>query len=632
MSLGTIPAARERSGAQAGSSTQVRPGIRAVALVGPPNCGKSTLYNRLTGTRQKVANYPGVTVEYRVGKLASDSRISLIDLPGIRGRQPHSEDEEVAWKVLQAEIPGVPPPDAVFLILDATRLDFQLPLALEVLALGLPTLVLVNLADALLERGGALHVASLEESLGVPVGLVSATQGTGLERIGQFLKGDGPVKPLKLPPVIQDSSGCRTWARRVAEDSRYRLPKESKWTRRLDSLFLHPFFGPVFLLLATVFVFQSVFSAGQWLGHGIDGGLRRADAAIRPAIPNEMLRSLLMDGLWKGMGSVIVFLPPILLLFLFLGLMEDSGYLGRAAVISDRMMARIGLNGKCFIPLLAGYGCAVPAIMATRVVGSKRDRLATIFVIPFMTCSARLPVYTLLIAAFVPQRMLLGGLIGLRACTLLGLYMLGFLAAVATAKLLNSTVLDNSRMPFVLELPEYRLPRLRSLALILLERAKIFLAQVGTVVLGVSFAIWFLVHLPIRTGQLATMNDSLLSRAGHWLEPLVHPLGFNWKIAVGLLTSFVAREVMVGTLGTIYGADPGATTQNLGAALQRDLTLPGAMALLVFFALAMQCTSTFAVVRRETNSWRWPVLQFVYMGTLAYVCAWIVNLCFGLIL
>ena len=606
--------------------------IRVVALVGPPNCGKSTLYNRLTGTRQKIANYPGVTVEYRIGRLSMDKGISVIDLPGIRGRHAHSEDEEVAWEVLQGKMPGVARPDAVFLILDGTKLEPQLTLALDLLALGLPTLVLVNLADALLNHGGALDVASLEESLGVPVGLVSATEGTGLECIGRFLKADGPVEPPKLPPVIQNPSGCRTWARRVAEDSRYRLPRESPWTKRLDSFFLHPFFGPVFLLLATVFVFQSVFSAGLWLGNGIDAGLSRADAAIRPAISNEILSSLLMDGLWKGMGSVVVFLPPILLLFLFLGLMEDSGYLGRAAVISDRMMARIGLNGKCFIPLLAGYGCAVPAIMATRVVGSRRDRLATIFVIPFMTCSARLPVYTLLIAAFVPQRSILGGTIGLRACTLLGLYVLGFFAAVATAKLLNSTVLEHSRMPFVLELPEYRLPRPRSLVMMLLERAKIFLTQVGTVVLGVSFAIWFLVHLPLRAGQLAAMNDSLLSRAGHWIEPLVHPLGFNWKVAVGLLTSFVAREVMVGTLGTIYGADPGAGSQSLAAALQRDLTVPGAMALLVFFALAMQCTSTFALVRRETNSWRWPILQFVYMGTLAYACAWIANLCFSLVL
>lgn len=625
MSLGIISAAAEQRGKQEPRKRHAGSRIRTIALVGPPNCGKSTLYNRLTGTRQKIANYPGVTVEYRVGKLVSHEGVSAIDLPGIRGRQAHSEDEEVAWKALRGELAGVGRPDAVFLILDGTQLDSQLPLALDVLALAVPTLVLVNLADTLEKRGGSLDVPALEEALGAPVGLVSATKGTGLECIERFLRTGGPAEPPKLPPVLQEPAGCRTWARRVAENSHYRLPRESEWTKRLDSIFLHPVFGPVFLIVATVAVFQTVFTLGQWMGDGVAAGLSRADALIRPEISNAIVRSLLLDGLWKGMGAVLVFLPPILLLFLFLGLMEDSGYLGRAAVISDRMMARIGLNGKSFIPLLAGYGCAVPAIMATRIVGSRRDRLATIFVIPFMTCSARLPVYTLLIAAFVPQRSALGGLVGLRACTLLGLYALGFLAAVVTAKLLNSTILDNSRTPFVLELPEYRLPRPRSLAMMLLERGQIFLTQVGTVVLGVSFAIWMLVHLPIREGHLAAMHDSLLAQAGHWIEPLVRPLGFDWKIAVGLLTSFVAREVMVGTLGTIYGADPSSGSQSLAAGLQRDLTLPGALALLVFFALAMQCTSTFAVVRRETNGWKWPAIQFLYMGALAYAMAWVVN-------
>jgi len=632
MSLGTIPAATGQNPKPAHVPSQASSSARTIALAGPPNCGKSTLYNRLTGTRQKIANYPGVTVEYRVGKLAHDNRISVIDLPGIRGKGAHSEDEAVAWKVLQGEMPGVARPDGVFLILDGTRLDSLLPLAAEVLALGLPTLVLVNLADTLLKRGGSLDVAALELSLGAPVGLISATEGSGIDCITQFLKANGGLVPPKLPPVLQDSSGRRAWARRVAEDSRYRLPRESVWTRRLDSLFLHPLFGPAFLIVATIGVFQTVFTLGQWMGDGIAAGLSRADALIRPEISNLILQSLLLDGLWKGMGAVLVFLPPILLLFLFLGLMEDSGYLGRAAAISDRMMSRIGLNGKSFIPLLAGYGCAVPAILATRIVGSRRDRLATIFVIPFMTCSARLPVYTLLIAAFIPPRPVLGGLFGLRSCTLLGLYALGFLAAVATAKLLNSSILENSRTPFVLELPEYRLPRPRSLAGILLERAKIFLTQVGTVVLAVSFVVWFLVHLPFRAGHLAAMHESLLSRAGQWIEPVVRPLGFNWKIAVGLLTSFVAREVMVGTLGTIYGADPGTNSQGLTAALQQDLTVPGAMSLLVFFALAMQCTSTFAIVRRETNSWKWPVAQFLYMGLLAYGMAWLVNSCLSRLL
>ncbi len=603
----------------------VPPRIHTVALVGPPNCGKSTLFNRLTNLRQKIANYPGVTVEYRIGKLSKANGISLIDLPGIRGAAASSEDEQVAWAVLRGELPGLSMPDAILLILDGTNLRAQLPLASAVLALGLRTVVLVNMADTLLTRGGSMDIQALQESLGVPVALVSATRGTGLEAIERFLTGTPPVKPPSLPPILQGAAQRHSWAKAIAARVKYRVPKESLWTKRLDSFFLHPLFGPLFLLIATVLVFQGVFVVGQFLSNAIDAGLRFAGEAIRPEITNPILQSLVLDGLWKGMGSVLVFLPPILMLFLFMGLMEDSGYLARAAVISDRTMAKIGLNGKSFIPLLAGYGCAVPAIMATRIVGSRRDRLATIFVIPFMTCSARLPVYTLLIAAFIPARPLLGGLVGLRACVLLSLYALGFFAAVSTAKLLNSTILERSKIPFVLELPEYRLPSAKSLAMLLLERARIFLTQVGTVVLGVSSVIWLLTHLPLHVGRMSGLDESFLARAGHWIEPLLRPLGFNWKIDVGLLSSFVAREVMVGTLGTIYGADPGSHSGGLAAALQQDMRFPSAMALLVFFALAMQCTSTFATVKRETNSWKWPLLQFVYMSGFAYLGALITN-------
>jgi ferrous iron transport protein B len=603
------------------------PRIHAVALVGPPNCGKSTLFNRLTNLRQKIANYPGVTVEYRIGKLSKANGISLIDLPGIRGAAAGSEDEQVAWGVLRGELPGLSKPDAILLILDGTNLRAQLPLASAVLALGLRTVVLVNMADTLLARGGSVDIQALQESLGVPVALISATKGTGLEAIERFLTGTSPVEPPSLPPILQGAAQRHSWAKAIAARAKYRVPKESLWTKRLDSFFLHPLFGPLFLLISTVLVFQGVFVVGQFLSNAIDAGLRFAGEAIRPEITNPILQSLVLDGLWKGMGSVLVFLPPILMLFLSMGLMEDSGYLARAAVISDRTMAKIGLNGKSFIPLLAGYGCAVPAIMATRIVGSRRDRLATIFVIPFMTCSARLPVYTLLIAAFIPARPLLGGLVGLRACVLLSLYALGFFAAVTTAKLLNSTILERSKIPFVLELPEYRLPSAKSLAMLLFERARIFLTQVGTVVLGVSFVIWLLTHLPLHAGRMSGLDESFLARAGQWIEPVLRPLGFNWKIGVGLLSSFVAREVMVGTLGTIYGADPVSHSTGLATALQRDLSFPGAMALLAFFALAMQCTSTFATVKRETNSWKWPALQFVYMGGLAYAVAWVINQC-----
>lgn len=611
-----------------GDARALKPhGVKTVALVGPPNCGKSTLFNRLTGLRQKIANYPGVTVECRTGNLAKAKSVSLLDLPGVRCESANSEDEEVAWSALRGKLPGVPTPDAILLIFDGTNLSAHLPLASAVLTLGLRTLVLVNMADTLRDRSGFVDIHALQDLLGLPVGLISATEGTGLNAIDKFLGAGGGRSAPALPPILQSAGHRRSWARGIAERAKYRAPRESLWSKRLDSIFLHGVFGPLILLVVTVCVFQCVFVVGEFLGNGIEAGLDSVERLARPWIANPILQSIVWEGLWKGTGSVVVFLPPILLLFLFMGVMEDSGYLARAAVISDRVMATIGLNGKSFIPLLAGYGCAVPAIMAARVIGGTRDRLATIFVIPFMTCSARLPVYTLFIAALIPAQPVLGGLIGLRACVLLSLYALGFLAAVATAKLLNSTILDRSTVPFVLELPEYRLPSIKSLAMLLLERARIFLTQVGTVVLAVSVAIWVLTHLPIHAGHMAGLDASYLAHAGHWSEPVLRPLGFNWKIGVGLLTSFVAREVMVGTLGTIYGSAAGSHSMGLAAALQRDMTLSGAMALMVFFALAMQCTSTFATVKRETNSWKWPTLQFLYMGGLAYAAAWATNLC-----
>src|SRR6202008_3461881 len=314
-------------------------------------------------------------------------------------------------------------------------------------------------------------------------------------------------------------------------------------------------------------------------------------------LPDSPLRSLLVDGVWSGVGSVVVFLPQILLLFLFIGILEDSGYLARAALIADRTMAKIGLQGKSFIPLLSAYACAVPAIMSTRTIENKRDRLATILVAPFMTCAGRLPIYTLIIAAFIPNRPILGDFFGLRAAVMLSLYLLGFLAALGTARLLKSSILKAASAPFILELPQYRLPTTRSLGLRVIDRGKVFLKQAGTVILCVTIALWILSHIPFHSD----LPDSVIGHVGRWIEPVIHPLGFNWKIGIGLLSSIIAREVIVGTLGTLYGADPATQSLSLQAALRHDLTLGGAMALVVFFAFAMQCTSTLAIVRRETN-------------------------------
>jgi ferrous iron transport protein B len=373
-----------------------------------------------------------------------------------------------------------------------------------------------------------------------------------------------------------------------------------------------------------------VFSIGQPLSDGFGDVLGRMGELARPLLPIGWLQSLVLDGIWKGISSVLVFLPQILLLFLFIGILEDSGYLARAALIADRVMRTVGLNGKAFIPLLSAYACAVPAIMSTRTIENKRDRIATILVTPFMTCSARLPVYMLLIAAFVPHRSYLHGLIGMQALVMLGLYVAGFVAAMTTSRLLKSSILKSSETPFILELPQYRTPTLRSLALRLLDRARIFVRQAGTVILAVTMVLWIGAHLPIihtatGTWSAPELADSLIGRLGHFIEPAIAPLGFNWKIGIGLISSVAAREVMVSTMGTLYGADPGTQALNLQAALHHDMKLGGALALMIFFAFAMQCTSTMAVVRRETNSWKWPAIQFAYMLVLAYGAAFVVN-------
>jgi ferrous iron transport protein B len=377
-------------------------------------------------------------------------------------------------------------------------------------------------------------------------------------------------------------------------------------------------------------VFEVVFSIGQPLSDGFGDILARIGGLARPLLPAGWIQSLVLDGAWKGISSVLVFLPQILLLFLFIGILEDSGYLSRAALIADRVMRTIGLNGKAFIPLLSAYACAVPAIMATRTIENKRDRFATILVAPFMTCSARLPVYMLLIAAFIPNIAFLHGFLGLRTLVMLGLYLAGFVAAMTTAWLLKSSILKSSETPFILELPQYRMPTLRSLALRLIDRARVFLRQAGTVILCVTLALWVLAHIPpihIHGGSYAApeLADSVIGRLGHFIEPAIAPLGFNWKIGIGLLSSVLAREVMVSTMGTLYGADPATQAMHLQTALHHDMTLGGALALMIFFAFAMQCTSTMAVVRRETNSWKWPAIQFAYMLVLAWSAAFVVN-------
>ena len=596
---------------------------RAVAVVGPPNSGKTTLFNRLTRLRQKVGNFPGVTVEHHTGYVrdAEGNEIALIDLPGVYSLTPKSEDEKVAVDVLTGEMPGTPRPDAVILVLNSTNLNSHLVLAGRVIALGLPTLVVLNMADELHNQDGHVDVLALARQLGTPVALVSATTGEGVPAVTNFLSSAAPQPdPLELP-VVGNTKSYREWAVRVGARAKYRRPAAPVWTQRLDSILLHRRWGPIVFGLVVIGVFQSIFAVGQPLSNLLQSFLNTTGARLGSYLPEGLVRSLVINGVWKGTGSVLVFLPQILLLFLMIGILEDSGYLSRAAVIADRTMSRAGLNGKSFIPLLSAYACAVPAIMATRTIESKRDRIATILVAPFMTCSARLPVYTMVIAAFLPNRPVLGPLLGTRALAMLGLYVLGFMMAVITARVLKSTILKSKDAPFILEMPPYRWPTPSSLALRLVDRGKAFLYRAGTVIMLVTLLLWAATNFPMHHWQPPAVQDSVVAKVGHAIEPAIRPLGFDWKIGVGLLTSIAAREVIIATLGTLHGVDAESHASDLQAALRHELTPAGAVALLVFFAFAMQCMSTIAVVRRETNGWKWPAIQFSYMTVVAYISA-----------
>lgn len=600
-------------------------GHKLVALIGPPNTGKSTLFNRLTGLRQQVANYPGVTVERHIGTARVDliREVTLIDLPGVYSLEPRSEDERVTNDVLEGKMPDLPKPDAILLILDATSLARHLMLAAPVLSLGIPTLVILNMSDDLKRRGGSIDPEALAHQLGAPVVLASAVHGSGVDAVRSFLAKTIPA-PLRIElPVLNNIPSCRRWSGQMAENSGYNRPAPPEWTYKLDRILLHPVIGPLSFLLVVLGVFQSIFTLAVPLMDLVKTAIQVSGGWIEMALPASWFRSLLIEGIWGGVGSVVVFLPQILILFAFISVLEDSGYLARAAVIADRTMAKVGLQGKSFIPLLSGYACAIPAILSTRTIENKRDRIATILVTPLMTCSARLPAYTMLIAAFIPERQLLGPLFGTRAAMMLGLYALGFAAATATARLLKSTIFRSEKAPFVLELPPYRVPRLKSIFYRLVDRAKVFLKRASTTILVTMVLLWTLSHLPLEQGVAPSMENSYAAMLGKAIEPVIAPLGFNWKIGIGLISSLAAREVIVGTLATIYGIQGDQNDPNLHRAIQHDLNMASAVALMIFFAFALQCISTIAVVRRETGSWKWPILQFTYMGVLAYVCSWV---------
>lgn len=615
-----------------------RPESRAetlrVALLGSPNSGKTTLFNALTGLRARVGNYPGVTVERREGDAEiGGRRVVLIDLPGTYSLDPISPDEAIVARVLAGGVPGVDPPDALVVTADACSLPRSLLFVGQVLRLGLPACLAVTMSDELHARGGRLDEAALSAALGVPVVPVVGHRGLGLESLrGLIGRPETWSRPVLPPPAgAADRAG---WADSVAARALAQPPGPERRTARVDRVVLHPVLGTLLFAAIMVTFFQLIFAWAQPAMNAIDAGIGAAQAGLRALLPAGLARDFLTDGLLAGVGSVVVFLPQILILFTVLYLLEDVGYMARAAFVVDRVMGRIGLEGRAFVALLSSYACAVPGIMATRTIPSPRSRLVTILVAPLMTCSARLPVYALLIGAFVPARAVLGP-IGLQGLVLLGLYLLGALAAVVVAGVLKRTLLRGEGLPFYLELPPYRPPPLRLLAHQVWGAASAFLRRAGTIILAASVVLWVLLAfprseppagLPASAASRWQVEQSFAGRIGHAIEPAIAPLGFDWKIGVGLVASLAAREVIVATLAQIY-AHSEEDEGGLRAALRADrdprsgapLFTPATVAaLLVFFVFALQCMSTLAVMRRETNSWRWPAFAFGYLLALAY--------------
>jgi len=698
---------------------------RTVAILGNPNTGKTTLFNALTGLSQKVANYPGVTVERKAGKFALGGRsVELVDLPGTYSLAARSLDEAIAVDVLLGRMPGEAPIHAVVAVVDAGNLDRNLFLVSQLLELSLPLVLALNMMDGAARRGVRVDVDALSARLGVPVVPLRADRGEGIEALKAaidrvLLAGEPAPSPgIAYPEALRSAlerlapSAARRMAwpellralvdvggpaeRRLAQlagpfcaaqlvqarrqaladgplagleaAARYawvraqlqgvvvrpEVPRRTM-TERIDALLTHRVLGLIVLVLALGSLFQALYLGAAPLVAGIDWIFARLSDGVAAMVPYGPLQSLLLNGVLGGAGSVVAFLPQILILFLFLSLLEDCGYMARVAFLLDRLLSWTGVSGRAVIPLLSSFACAVPGVMAARTIENRRDRLATILVAPLMSCSARLPVYSLLIGAFVPATSLWGWL-GMQGLFLLGAHLIGLLVALLVLVLTRRTVLRGEAAPFVLELPDYRWPSWLSIADRLLIRARAFLVRAGTVIVAVGVLVWALSYFPRpaaihqgfearrttagtmeakaaldRAESAAYLEQSFLGRAGHLLEPAVRPLGWDWRIGVSVLASFPAREVVIATTGTILGlgSEEGASSHALQGAIAGArrpdgtalFTLPIAVSLIVFFALCCQCAATLAVIRRETGSWRWPMLTFGYMTVLAYLAA-----------
>jgi len=601
-----------------------------VALVGNPNAGKSALFNALTGARQKVGNYPGVTVERHSGRLVLDDGrpVELIDLPGAYSLEPSSPDERVTRDVVTGASSLERLPDALVVVVDAANLDNHLRFTLQLIALGLPVVVALNMVDLAERDGLTLDAAVLARELGVPVIPTVAVRKRGLDALRAALDDALAGGRRRTPDVgagtQDDIVRLQRRARQIATAATVSETTGRRWAHMLDSVALHPVAGPLLLVAILFVMFQAVFTWASVPADAIDAGFGWLQDAIKGAMPEGFLRSLLTDGLIAGVGAVIVFLPQILILFLFILVLESSGYMVRAAFLMDRLMATVGLSGRAFIPLLSSFACAVPGIMATRTIDDEKDRLTTILIAPLMTCSARWPVYTLIIGAMIPNTQL-APFIRLQGVVMFGLLVIGIAGAYVAALVLRRTVTKGASSGFMMEMPKYQVPRIADVLIGLWQRAIIFLKRAGTIIAATTVVLWLLLSFPKppEGSGISPVDYSIGGRIGHGIEYVVKPIGFNRDIALALLPAMAAREVAVSAIGTVYAIDDkdGSGTDRITDQIRGRWTLPTALAFLMWFVFAPQCISTIAVTRRETNGWKWPLFMVGYLFAAAYIMA-----------
>lgn len=620
-----------------------------VALAGNPNAGKTTLFNALTGLRHKVANYPGVTVERRSGRWPlGDAPAELVDLPGLYSLDATSMDEEIARDVLRGSPDSPVRPDAIVAVVDATNLERNLYLITQIIEHETPVVIALTMMDLFEEHGHVIDIEMLSKGLFVPVVPVDARKGTGISELANAVSGvfgKAQQVPAGLTAELS-GEGSEVFARYryisglVQSAVKHNDVDAHRFSDRVDSVLTHKFWGLLVLLGILLLVFQAIFSWATLPMDLLESGFGALGDGARSVLPAGIFADLIIDGVIAGVGGILVFLPQIILLFVFISILEDTGYMSRAAFLLDRLMSRIGLHGKAFLPLISSFACAIPGIMATRTIEDRRDRLATIMIAPFMSCSARLPVYVLMIAAFFGGQTVFG-FVSLGAVIMLGMYLLGIVVAIIVAFILKQTVLKAPTPPFMMELPPYRMPSFRTVLSNVLERAGLFVRRAGTVILAISIILWALAYFPrsdaaaqpgSETAASTQLENSFAGRLGHAIEPVIEPLGYDWKIGVALIASFAAREVLVSTLSILYNVGGDADeTEGLASALREAKRADGspvwttltAVSLMVFFVLAMQCMSTVAIVRRETNSWRWPLFMVAYMTVLAYLGAFL---------